>query len=241
MKYKVIGWGWYDDPDFEEGVITEAACDAIIADIAEHGYLFTGHDHQYESTCSPILSDGKRYTFSARAFGGLMARAHGHTQDGAYARYAFDFCSEERKFPETRMYKSEADRICASLSDSFAEEFTVPEGMEYTLEGNKIKLPDEECFSYIAPGDTLVAGGKKYLVTDLSRYKVMTKEQLELFRRELLKSSAAVRARMDADSEDDEGDEDIFSEREKKTADAYITKKLNEKSSEVLELELAEI
>ena len=62
MKYKVVGWTSYDGDDVpdSEGRIGYAECCAIIDAIKEHGYLFSGWDHQEMFDCAPVLNDGKR-------------------------------------------------------------------------------------------------------------------------------------------------------------------------------------
>lgn len=88
MKYKVIGWTEWES-DVPSGEVTEAATQAIIDDIRENGYSFTGWDHQESMNCTPVLNDGKKRLYSQRGFGGLMAEAYDHHGSMDYSRYAF--------------------------------------------------------------------------------------------------------------------------------------------------------
>lgn len=91
MKYKVIGWTYWEDADVPTGEITEASTQAIIDDIREHGYSFTGWDHQETMNCAPVLNDGKKRLYSQRGFGALMAEAHGYHGSMDYARFSFRY------------------------------------------------------------------------------------------------------------------------------------------------------
>ena len=45
MKYKVIGWTFYEDSSFPHEDLTFAARHAIVDEIKEKGYLFSGYDY----------------------------------------------------------------------------------------------------------------------------------------------------------------------------------------------------
>ena len=95
MKYRVVGWADYSDPDIEDEDVSEAALQAIIEDIRANGYCFSGWDHQESFGCAPVLNDGKRRTFSQRGFGGVMAMAHGNLSRMGYSEYAFHFGEDD--------------------------------------------------------------------------------------------------------------------------------------------------
>ena len=88
MKLKVIGWTYYGT-QLPQGKLGWAARNAIIDDIKEHGYLFSGWAHQEGNFCAPVLNDGKIYRFSQRGWGGVMAEAHGYTGRMDYTLFAF--------------------------------------------------------------------------------------------------------------------------------------------------------
>ena len=92
MKYKVIGWTYYENYDipFSNGGIGFAERNAVIDEIRKHKYMFTGWHHQESwNNCVPILNDGKKRGFSQRGWGGVMAEAYGEMGDFDYASYAF--------------------------------------------------------------------------------------------------------------------------------------------------------
>ena len=92
MKYKVIGWTWYENYNipFSDDTIGFAERNAIIDEIKKHKYLFTGWDHQESwESCVPILNDGKKRGFSQRGWGGVMAEAYGDMGDYDYSNYTF--------------------------------------------------------------------------------------------------------------------------------------------------------
>lgn len=43
MKYKVIGWNYYENEDIEDGDYSDAAYHAIIDDVRANGYCFSGY------------------------------------------------------------------------------------------------------------------------------------------------------------------------------------------------------
>jgi hypothetical protein len=60
VKYKVIGWTYYENEEFEPVYCSEAGMEAIIDDIREHGYEFSGCNHQGHDSGAPVLNDGKK-------------------------------------------------------------------------------------------------------------------------------------------------------------------------------------
>ena len=95
MKYEVIGWTDYDARTADCAPIDDDAVEAVIADIKEHGYLFSGYHHQEYPNCVPVLSDGFCRLFSRRNFAAVMAKAHGYTDDMAYVFFMEDFSIRE--------------------------------------------------------------------------------------------------------------------------------------------------
>ena len=103
-ELKVLGWTSYDRDDFvgnESGILgyggTDYEDEVIAADIKEHGYFFTGDDHQEEDFCTPVLSDYRMIRFSTRHFGAVMAKAQGDDPKTSYSVYAWNFGWEKAK------------------------------------------------------------------------------------------------------------------------------------------------
>ena len=99
MEYKVIGWTEYDNDLIEDGENDDAAVEAIVADIREHGYRFSGYAHQEFLCGAPVLNDEKKRVFSQRNFGALMAVAHGMTAND-YPLFAFELPKSKSVMPD---------------------------------------------------------------------------------------------------------------------------------------------
>lgn len=92
MKYKVIGWTFYDNSEILDSgnTIGFAERNAIIDEIRKHKYLFSGWHHQESwDGVVPILNDGRKRCFSQRGWGGVMAEAYNHMKDYDYAAFTF--------------------------------------------------------------------------------------------------------------------------------------------------------
>ncbi len=182
MKYRVVGWATYDDLSLEDGEITEEVCQAVIDNIKENGYLFTGWNHQESLDCAPVLNDGKIRRFSQRTFGGLMARAHGYYGDMDYAKFMFGMNYEDCVFPRDYFAFDEFVPEIGETRDYFYET-----DEKTFLEAKKnlaIKIPNEEAFRYIHPLDAfiLTCGEKRevYMVKTVKREKDISKEELDV-------------------------------------------------------------
>ena len=181
MKYKVVGWTEYDDTSVEAERCSEAALRAIIRDIAEHGYLFTGWDHQESLRCAPVLNDGKKRLFTQRSFGGVMARAHGDYSRMGYATYAFDWMDGEKtvKPPAERAFNPRAftpEELCEEITLTVS-----PEEYAAALAGDVLVLDDTKELELLDAGDTLMllcdGGCASYLVADVERKKDLTEDE----------------------------------------------------------------
>ena len=92
MKYKVIGWTYYDNSEILDSgnTIGFAERNAIIDEIKKHGYLFSGWHHQESwDGVVPVLNDGRKRCYSQRGWGGVMAEAYGKMGDYDYASFTF--------------------------------------------------------------------------------------------------------------------------------------------------------
>lgn len=189
MKYRVVGWTYYDDPDVKAAECDEAAYWAIVRDIREQGYDFTGWDHQELCDGAPVLNDGCKRLFSQREFGQIMAYAHGDFSRMGYARYAFqDFFGrkDSRMPPSERSYDP----------DGFTPEHDLNEQLTYAIDRARfdaaradgaIELPiDEPTLQAIGGGDTLTltceGACATYRVLQVHRGPDLSEEeQMEIF------------------------------------------------------------
>ena len=156
MKYRVVGWADYSDPDIEEGDVSESALQAIVEDIRKNGYCFSGWDHQESFGCAPVLNDGKRRTFSQRGFGAVMAMAHGDLSRMGYAGYAFDFAESDEKSLPPRERAFDPEKFTPETD--LCEVITVKVSDEYIKEAEtarKVRLADSEGIKLVDIGDTL--------------------------------------------------------------------------------------
>ena len=178
MKYKVIGWTYYDNNEIitSQKNIGFAERNAIIDEIRKHKYLFSGWHHQeHWDGVVPILNDGKKRCFSQRGWGGVMAEAYGHMGDYDYSNYTF-YQSIDSKNMKC------ADDIY-DLSDYEAEiietehfEVSVNEGLfEIAKTKNPFYLPDLDLLRSIDEDDTitLTCNGESltFVVKDIDRNK----------------------------------------------------------------------
>lgn len=179
MKLRVVGWTWYED-DFEQGERGWAARHAIIDDIKEHGYMFSGWSHQVCDGCAPILNDGKIYCYSQRGWGSIMAEAYGYTDRMDYVRFAFMIEPEEEIHPQ-----QEFDE------DEFTLEFDLNERFELEVSQDVFTAAESQCeiklenlpeLRYLDVGDTLAlsCGNKsaEYAVVDVDRDRDLTEDRL---------------------------------------------------------------
>ena len=105
MKYKVIGWTTFKNPQYNsfEGKNYEDYCYArlaVIEDIRKNGYAFCGDAHQYAKGCVAVLNNGKAFRCaSQREWGALMAEAWDSPNDDGMSYmiwYVDSFRADER-------------------------------------------------------------------------------------------------------------------------------------------------
>lgn len=208
MKYKVIGWTWYDNEQIDTMDYSRSAEEAVIEDIRVNGYVFSGMHHQEDPRCVPVLNNGKMITFTQRGFGGVMAKAYGKASRMSYAEYAFDwymgidnepspyvFPSEERVFEG----KVDGSLIEADLSEQFEYEATEGE-FENALKNGELEfIYTDKKYRFMDTGDTILVkcGDKSQLfeITQFARYKKFTEdEEIELIMGSPLNPEAEKRA-----------------------------------------------
>lgn len=118
MKYKVIGWTNYDNEKYPcfDGSNDEyaAAYSAVVDEIREKGYRFSGDYHQWGESGSPVLNDGTLFILSMRGWGALMSEAvePDNSDSMAYMNWYMDCLplhGEERRtvYPEARVDDSQ--------------------------------------------------------------------------------------------------------------------------------------
>ncbi len=160
---------------FEEGEASFAAQAAIIDDIREHNYLFSGYDHQEARYGAPVLNDGRIRNFTRRGFGELMAEAYGYDSLFNYSRFTDRFPVSEDRLPSERYVDGECEFMAP---EELAEEFILEDG-EYNFDEKTVITDDLDKLRYIDKGDTVTFGGRSYDVLDVDRRKDMTEKQRE--------------------------------------------------------------
>ncbi len=89
-RLHVVGWADYDS-DYPDASYAERPqeeyIDAIIDEIINNKYVFGGDTHQNNPHGVPVLSDGTAVRFSMRAWGVIMATAHGNKTDDGTPNY----------------------------------------------------------------------------------------------------------------------------------------------------------
>lgn len=176
MKYKVIGWTYYEDSEVLDSgnTIGFAERNAIIDEIRKHKYLFTGWHHQESwDGVVPILNDGRKRCFSQRGWGGVMAEAYGEMGDFDYARYAFYDHSDSGEFKFAPEDYDES-LIEAVENEHFEVEIS-NELFEIAKTSNPFYLEDIDELRYIDANDmiTIKCNGEKltFIVKDVDRNK----------------------------------------------------------------------
>ena len=103
----LIGWTSYDEDypniNFEDYPQNEVF-GLVLTAIKEGGYSFSGQDHQNRERCVPLFSNGCALRCSMRAWGLLMAAAHGQQDYMAYYMEA-----ENPSYPDTKATAKRGD------------------------------------------------------------------------------------------------------------------------------------
>lgn len=133
MKLRVVGWV-FPYYNFEQGEVTWSVRNAIIDEIRKRGYKFSGNTHQ-DSSCTPVLNNGKKYLFSSRGWGDLMAEAHGYTGMMDYLQFSSPVYRSDEVVPDWD--DNEFDTYIYSDEYDFEEEFESLYGKETDEEYKK--------------------------------------------------------------------------------------------------------
>ncbi len=178
MKYKVIGWTYYEDYDipFSSDTIGFAERHAIVDEIKKHGYLFSGWDHQESwENCVPVLNDGKKRGFSQRGWGGVMAEANDEFGDYDYSIYTFhqSIKSSACRYPKHQFFAE--DFVAEPLENEHFDVDVSPELFQIAKKSNPFYLEDEPSLRFVDTNDTisLHCNGQTltFLVDDINRSK----------------------------------------------------------------------
>jgi len=160
MKREVIDWTWYESKEFKNGgEATPAQIFAIIQEIKDKKYFFVGEDHQDGNNTVPVLSNGKKYLFTRRGWGKLMAIATNHFGPYDYASYtdivSRDYFKYRKKPSNNDIAQGTKVKKLSILNETFKIEVKEDEFLSI-LESEKIGLPYEKPYGFLDKNDFVV-------------------------------------------------------------------------------------
>lgn len=178
MKWKIIGYTYQDDIKYKfDNDITVAKTNALIHDIVDNGYLYSGYEYQESHLCCPVLNNGLKMNFTRRGFAGVMAIACGDTLPMDYAHYVeYEFINPaKRKTPITPVLDYKIVDNVNILNETY--EITYNE----RIVNDEIILNKKDC-EFIDKGDIVYIKNLNlyFTVTDVKPFKA-TDEQLERY------------------------------------------------------------
>lgn len=137
MKLRVVGWS-STCAGVEAGEVTWAVRNAIIDEIKEHGYEFSGPTHGDCYGCTPVLNNGKKYLFSTRGWGDIMAEAHGYTGSMDYMIYYMPMEPGTEVLPDTEL--NEFNYVSVEEMDEILDfdEEDYENGFRYEIVNNEV-------------------------------------------------------------------------------------------------------
>ena len=106
---KVTGWTHWDNDDYErdlDSLSMDTYLDieeAVIKEIKDKGYKFSGQYHQHGEYGCPIVDNEYVYQVSMRKWGGIIARAHSLPNEDGLAYVMWAWCkpnNEKEIYPE---------------------------------------------------------------------------------------------------------------------------------------------
>ena len=115
FQLEVVGWTFWGDPQYPRVPWIDEAHDrpyeqAVIAELRNRNYHFTGSYHQHGRFGVPVLNDGKQYSVSMRHWGRLMAEAWELEGKHAYLSWSwFPPKAEEETIPNPTDWNAEED------------------------------------------------------------------------------------------------------------------------------------
>ena len=173
MKLRVVGWV-APYATTEEGTVSWAARNAIIDELRKHGYIFSGPSHNDESGCTPVLNNGKKYLFSTRGWGDVMAEAQGYTGSMDYMRFYMPL--DDEVYPDTN--RNEFDYVTVEDMDEMLSFFYEDMDEEYRddlLNTSKFLTPETDLNERIE-----LEAGKDILDSALNECKIVVPVAPEL-------------------------------------------------------------
>ena len=117
FQLEVVGWTFWGDPQYPRVPWIDEAHDrpyeqAVIAELRNKNYHFTGSYHQHGRFGVLVLIDGKQYSVSMRHWGRLMAEAWGIEGIHAYLSWSwFPPKGEEEIIPEPADWNTDPEEI----------------------------------------------------------------------------------------------------------------------------------
>lgn len=104
QEYKVTDWTSWSDaesrPESRPGTIPfSCAFDAVVREMKEKGYEFSGNYHQNGKTGVPVINGRFPFMVSMRVWGDVMARVTGDTGPGAHIRWTYSAPGGEEVVP----------------------------------------------------------------------------------------------------------------------------------------------
>ena len=153
MKYRIVGWTYYENFEVEAEDASYAATNVVMDEIKKKGYCFSGWAHQEMMRGVPVFNDGKKRLFSARTFGGVMANAHGYDGPMDYSLFAFQLKKESMP-PSAEEFFEYKFTPETDLNEEFVIEVS-EEVLQKVMETGAYVCEECEQLKYVDAGDTL--------------------------------------------------------------------------------------
>ena len=107
---KVTGWTFcgnnsYQQPDSMTENESQEATDAVINEMRNKKYKFTGSSHQYQINCCPIIDNKYIYCVSMRNWRSIMQKAYNLPNENGLGYITWAWCTpdnEIEKLPKQR-------------------------------------------------------------------------------------------------------------------------------------------
>ncbi len=104
QEYKVTEWTSWSDaeslPGSRPGAIPfSCAFDAVVREMKEKGYLFSGNYHQNGKTGVPVINGRFPFMVSMRVWGEVMVKVTGDPSLGAYVKWVYSAPGGEEVLP----------------------------------------------------------------------------------------------------------------------------------------------
>ena len=154
MKYKVVGWTDYEGGEIKSKPVTYAKYCALVAEIKEKGYFFSGEDHQDYFNCVPVFNDGSKGIMSRRGFAGCMADAHGYTGVYDYSLFTESMFIRRPKRPKYTPLTVDLFSPRSQLIEEFNVDLS-PEDFEKVEKENLYETVSTNFFDFLETDDVI--------------------------------------------------------------------------------------